>query len=43
MNDVPWAVLGEACRGQCICRLSAYGSVLRDEFRHDSDLGLLVE
>ncbi len=31
------------CRRNHICRLSWFGSVLRDDFRSDSDIDVLVE
>jgi predicted nucleotidyltransferase len=35
--------LGEFCRHHHISRLSFFGSVLRDDFRPDSDIDVLVE
>lgn len=36
-------VLGEICRQRHIRRLALFGSVLRDDFRPESDLDVLVE
>ena len=33
----------EFCRKNGICKLSFFGSVLRDDFRPDSDIDVLVE
>ncbi len=41
--DVPQEALAEFCRRRRIRRLSFFGSVLREDFRDDSDLDLLVE
>ena len=35
--------IGEFCRRRHIRRLSLFGSVLRDDFRRDSDVDVLVE
>lgn len=35
--------LGEFCRSHHIRRLALFGSVLRDDFRADSDVDVLVE
>lgn len=45
MNEVKVAgeVLAEFCRKNHIARLSLFGSVLRDGFRPDSDVDVLVE
>lgn len=37
------AEIGEFCRRNHIRRLSLFGSVLRDDFRPESDIDLLVE
>ncbi len=37
------SALEEFCRRQKIRRLSLFGSVLRDDFRPDSDIDVLVE
>ena len=37
------ATLAEFCRRHAIRRLSLFGSALRDDFRDDSDLDILVE
>ena len=36
-------ILGEFCRRHHIAKLSLFGSVLRDDFRPDSDVDVLVE
>ena len=41
--EVPKAKLTEFCRRHHIRRLSLFGSVLRDDFRTDSDVDVLVE
>lgn len=41
--DLPEAKLAEFCRRHGIRRLSLFGSVLRDDFRGDSDVDVLVE
>jgi len=45
MNEVKLyeEVLGEYCRHNHIVKLSLFGSVLRDDFRPDSDVDVLVE
>jgi len=35
--------IAELCRRYRICRLALFGSVLRDDFRPESDLDVLVE
>ena len=40
---LPTARLAEFCRRNRIRRLSLFGSVLRDDFRPDSDVDVLVE
>ena len=35
--------LAEFCRKHHICRMSVFGSVLRDDFRPESDVDFLVE
>lgn len=46
-RDLPLAFSSDAlavmCRRYGVSRLSAFGSVLREDFRADSDLDLLVE
>jgi len=37
------ALLSEFCRRNHITKLSLYGSVLRDDFRPDSDVDIMVE
>jgi uncharacterized protein len=41
--DIPKQALAEFCRRHGIRRLSLFGSVLRDDFRPDSDVDVLVE
>jgi predicted nucleotidyltransferase len=37
------SALAEFCRQNHICRLSLFGSILRDDFGPDSDVDMLVE
>lgn len=41
--EVPREKVAEFCRRRHIRKLSLFGSVLRDDFRPDSDLDVLVE
>ncbi len=41
--DIPEEQLGELCRRRHIRRLALFGSVLRGDFRSDSDVDVLVE
>lgn len=41
--DVPREQIAEFCRRNHIRRLAFFGSVLRDDFRPDSDVDVLVE
>ena len=41
--DIPKQAIAEFCRRHGIRRLSLFGSVLRDDFRPDSDIDVLVE
>jgi hypothetical protein len=41
--DIPKQAVAEFCRRHGIRRLSLFGSVLRDDFRPDSDVDVLVE
>ena len=41
--DISHAELADFCRRNRIRRLAVFGSALRDDFRPDSDLDLLVE
>jgi predicted nucleotidyltransferase len=41
--NIPGPTLAEFCRRNHIARLSLFGSVLRDDFRPDSDIDVLVE
>ena len=40
---IPQAEIADFCRRNRICRLALFGSVLRDDFRPDSDIDVLVE
>lgn len=41
--DIPQDQIADFCRRHHIRRLALFGSVLRDDFRADSDVDLLVE
>lgn len=41
--DIPRESVAEFCRSYGIRRLALFGSVLRDDFRLDSDIDVLVE
>ena len=41
--EIPEDALAEFCRRHHIGRLSLFGSILRDDFRPDSDIDVLVE
>jgi predicted nucleotidyltransferase len=41
--DIPDTVLAEFCRRHHILKLALFGSVLRSDFRPDSDVDVLVE
>jgi len=41
--DVPQVEIDEFCKRNHIRRLAFFGSVLRDDFRRDSDVDVLVE
>lgn len=41
--DIPQKAIAGFCRRHHICKLSLFGSVLRDDFRPDSDVDVLVE
>ena len=41
--DIPRQAIAEFCRRHHIRRLALFGSVLRDDFRPDSDVDVLVE
>ncbi|MCY2926937.1 MAG: nucleotidyltransferase family protein [Planctomycetota bacterium] len=41
--DIPTDKVAEFCRKNYIRRLALFGSVLRDDFRPDSDVDVLVE
>lgn len=42
-TDVPQDKIADFCRRNHIRRLAFFGSVLRDDFRPDSDIDVLVE
>ncbi len=41
--DIPKDKIRDFCRRHHILRLSVFGSALRDDFSHDSDVDILVE
>lgn len=41
--DIPEASLADLCRRHRVRRLALFGSILRDDFRPESDVDLLVE
>jgi predicted nucleotidyltransferase len=41
--QIPQQELAAFCQRHRICRLALFGSVLRDDFRPDSDVDVLVE
>jgi uncharacterized protein len=41
--DVPVEILEQFCKKNHIRKLSLFGSVLRDDFRQESDIDVLVE
>jgi len=41
--DIPKDKIEEFCRRNHIRRLSLFGSILRDDFRSDSDIDVLIE
>ncbi len=41
--DIPAKALADLCRRYHVRELSLFGSVLRDDFRDDSDIDILVE
>ena len=41
--DFPEGPIADFCRRHGVRRLSLFGSVLRDDFRDDSDIDILVE
>ena len=40
---IPFEAIAQICQEYHICKLSLFGSVLRDDFRPDSDIDILVE
>ena len=41
--DIPTEALAELCRRYHVQELALFGSILRDDFRNDSDIDILVE
>ena len=41
--DVPQAAIADFCKRHAVRKLALFGSVLRDDFRPDSDVDVLVE
>ena len=41
--EIPLEAIGELCRRYGVRELAIFGSALRDDFRRDSDIDLLVE
>ena len=41
--EIPKEQIAEFCRRYRICRLALFGSILRDDFRPESDVDVLVE
>jgi predicted nucleotidyltransferase len=41
--EIPQKKIAEFCKRNHICKLSLFGSVLRENFRPDSDIDMLVE
>ena len=41
--DIPYEKIVEFCKRHHIRKLSMFGSVLREDFRQDSDIDILVE
>lgn len=41
--DIPMDALADLCRRYHVRELALFGSVLRDDFREDSDIDILVE
>ncbi|GET39148.1 nucleotidyltransferase family protein [Microseira wollei] len=41
--DIPLDKITDFCQGNQISKLSLFGSVLRDDFRLDSDVDILIE
>ena len=40
---IPYEAIAQLCQAHSIRRLALFGSVLRDDFRPDSDIDILVE
>jgi predicted nucleotidyltransferase len=43
MIDIPKNKISKFCRKHHICKMAFFGSVLREDFRPDSDIDVLVE
>ncbi len=43
LSTLPLEAIADLCRQRGIARLAVFGSALRDDFRPESDLDLLVE
>ncbi len=41
--EIPEDKIADFCRRNYICKLSLFGSILRNDFRSDSDIDILVE
>ena len=41
--DIPRQSIAAFCRRNHICKLALFGSILREDFRPDSDIDVLVE
>ncbi|GAB4279766.1 MAG: nucleotidyltransferase [Oscillatoriaceae cyanobacterium] len=41
--QIPREAIAQLCRDYHICKLAFFGSVLRDDFRPDSDIDILIE
>ena len=41
--NIPQTEIADFCRRHHFCRLALFGSILRDDFRPDSDVDVLVE
>ena len=41
--DVPQDIIADFCKRHAVRKLALFGSVLRDDFRPDSDVDVLVE
>lgn len=41
--DIPHEAVAEFCKRHHVCKMAVFGSALRDDFRADSDIDVLVE